>query len=177
VRAALATLAAVVAACGGSETDNQLRVSPADDGLEYRAEWSYTSFEVDVELGFSTLEREASCSSTGALAINDVVSAERDYELVPTDCGLLRLTGGGDIVLHGQPTFHDWSAEELRVDTDRELIQLGPVTLADPVTGEPRALRFTIAAPPCPDDDDCECGALKRLGGEELTLDLGRRCD
>jgi hypothetical protein len=176
---AFAALAALLAlGCGGSETDNELEVSASDDGVEYRAEWSYESFEVDVELTLVTLEGASSCSSHGSLVINDVVSAAADYRLAPTDCTLLRLTGGGDIVLGEQATDHDWTGEALRVDTDRELVQLGPVTLADPQTGEARALRFTIAAPPCPDDHACDCGALKRLGGtEEPLLDLGRRCD
>jgi hypothetical protein len=179
-RQAFAALAALLAGlgCGGSETDNDLEVSANDDGVEYRAEWTYASFEVDVELTLVTVETTSSCSSQGSLVINDVVSAEADYRLAPTDCTVLRLTSGGDIVLDEQATDHDWTREALRVDTDRELIQLGPVTLADPQTGEARALRFTIAAPPCPDDHACDCGALKRLGGtEEPLLDLGRRCD
>ena len=166
------------AACGGSETDNQLEIMVRDDEVEYRADWTYRSFDVDVDLTLSTVERSETCRSTAKLVINDVVSATDTYELGATDCTALRLTDTGDIVLQGQSTAHDWSSEALKVDTERELILLGPVATGDPETGQATNFRFTLGAPPCSDNPDCDCGALRRYGGPaELSLDLGRRCD
>ena len=91
-----------------------------------------------------------------------------------TDCTALQLGEDGDLVLHGDPTGHDWAREALDVDTGREQIRLGPWHDAE------RALtyRFTLSAPECPDDDECECPKLERSAGGALsTLDFERRCD
>lgn len=174
--AALAPL--LCAGCGGSETGQSVAVSMKDDGIEYRAEWTYRSFDVDVDLVLATLERDGTCSSSGSLVINDVVSSEESYMLAATDCAVLRLSDAGDIILHSSPTGHDWTAEALKVDTEREIVLLGPVALIEPETGANVSYRFTLSAPPCPDDPDCDCGALERRGGAtQLSLDLGRRCD
>ncbi|HEY3494296.1 MAG TPA: hypothetical protein VGK73_06410 [Polyangiaceae bacterium] len=166
------------AGCGGAETGNQLEIMVRDDGVEYRADWTYRSFDVDVDLTLSTVERGDGCRSTAKLVINDVVSATDTYELGSTDCSELRLTDTGDIVLESRSTEHDWSSEALNVDTERELILLGPVATIDPETGQTTNFRFTLGAPPCSDNPDCDCGALRRYGGSaELSLDLGRRCE
>lgn len=167
-----------LAACGGSETANQLEVSMHDEDVESRAEWTYRSFSVDVDLTLTTVEGPDACTSSGTLVVNDAVSTTDTYRLKRTDCSILRLTDAGDIVLQGHATGHDWTGEALRVDTDRELVLLGPIATDDPETGSPAAFLFTLAAPPCADNPDCDCGALRRQGGpSELSLDLGRTCD
>lgn len=165
-------------ACGDPSTRSGLEVSEQGDTTEYRATWEYSSFELDVDLSLVTLENEDVCSSRGSLAINDVVSATERYELAPTDCALLRLDEHGDIVMSEQPTGHDWTEEELAVDTDRELMTLGPVTLIPPASTESASYRFTLSNPPCADDPECNCAALDRFAGDtRLTLPLGRKCE
>jgi len=96
------------------------------------------------------------------------------YRLEPTDCAELRLGPDGDLVLLDSPTGHDWSAEAIDVDSDRELIRLGP--WHDPA--RELSYRFALGAPACSDDSACECPRLERRAGDELSaLALARRCD
>lgn len=171
--AALASLA-----CGDPSTRSGLEISEQGDATEFRATWEYTSFELDVELTLTTLESEDSCTSRGSLVVNDVLSATQRYALAPTACAELRLDERGDIVMSEQPTGHDWTAEELDVDADREIMTLGPVRLVVPASEESVSHRFTLSNPPCADDPDCDCAALDRFAGDaHLTLPLGRKCE
>jgi hypothetical protein len=164
--------------CGGPETEGEHAVLEADDGLVIESHWSYQSFDVDVDLWLATNLRPSECFTTATLRVNSVLSAADRYGLEPTECSTLELTQDGDIVLYEQPTGHRWADEALSVDTDDELIGLGPATVADPVSGEPVRVLFTLSAPPCSDDRDCSCGVLRRLSNAEtLELPLGRTCD
>lgn len=168
----------MLAACGGTETGAQLSTNETDEGVVLEARWTYRSFEVDVDLRLQTTLNGEECSTTARLVVNDVVSASETHRLPPTDCAILRLTEIGDIVFYEQETGHAWSEEELSLNTSREVISLGPVTLRDPESGEDVRYAFTLAAPPCPDDDECRCGVLARHANEErLELPLGRKCD
>ena len=165
-------------ACGEPSTRSGLEVSEKGDDTEFRATWEYSSFELDVELSLVTLESEDSCSSGGSLVLNDVVSATERYTLAPTDCALLRLDEHGDIVMSELPTFHDWSSEELHVDTDREIMTLGPTAVIPPDSEESVTYRFTLSNPPCADDPDCKCAALDRFAADtRITLPLGKKCE
>lgn len=165
-------------ACGDPSTRSGLEITEQGDATEFRATWEYSSFELDVDLSLTTLESPDVCTSGGSLVINDVVSATQRYALSPTDCALLRLDERGDIVMSEQPTGHDWTEEELKVDTDREIMTLGPVELTPLDSAQSDSYRFTLSDPPCPDDPECNCAALDRFGGEaRLTLPLGRKCD
>jgi hypothetical protein len=170
-------LGAALSACGDEATESDHQVTETDDGLVYASQWSYRSFDVDVDLWLTTQLRDESCITTAALRVNDVISATDTYKLDPTDCTVLMLTEAGDIVLYEQPTGHRWADEALRVDTEAEVISLGPASVIDEA-GESQTYRFTLAAPECPDDDDCECGALARFAGDtRQELPLGRVCD
>jgi hypothetical protein len=174
----LAAGALVSLACGEPSTRSGLEVSEQGDVTEFRATWQYASFELDVDLSLTTLESEDSCTSRGSLVVNDVVSATERYALAPTDCSLLRLDEHGDIVMSEQPTGYDWTQEELAVDTDREIMTLGPVALIPPESTESVSHRFALSNPPCSDDAECNCAALERFAGEtRLTLPLGRKCE
>lgn len=163
--------------CGEDADAGQLVVTkPNDDTTELRAEWPYTSFKVDVTLSITTRLSPEGCVTTGSLMVDEALSAVTHYTLAPTDCSELELTQGGDIVMQAEPTGHDWVSESLSVDTDKEVISLGPApgTNAD---GEPVTYTFTLSSPPCPDQPSCQCGVLKRIGGPTtLDLSLGKRC-
>jgi hypothetical protein len=162
--------------CEDDDASSRLDVTRKDDTVQRRAEWTYRSFEVDVTLVFVTRVSPESCVSTGTLTVDDALSAKALYELLPTDCAELELTETGDIVLKGDPTGHDWSLESLSVDTDAEVVTLGPVTLEN-AEGQALSYRFTLSSPECPDDRDCSCGLLRRVAGTmNLDLSLGRRC-
>jgi hypothetical protein len=168
----------LLSACGSPASDARLEVSDGSDGTVTESHWEYRSFEVDVDLVIATEERPGACSTTASLLLNDVVSAAQSYALEPTDCAVLRLTAEGDIVLFERETGHDWSRNDLAVDSDGEVISLGPVTVEDPGSGEVTSYRFTLSAPPCADAPDCDCGVVRRIGGDEpLELALGRECD
>ena len=173
----LLLLGVVALGCGGSETTGTLsKTHPTDDTVELRANWSYTSFKVDADLILVTRVGPDSCSSVGTLTVDDALSAKARYDLPPTDCTVLELTEGGDVVLHGDPTGHNWVNEPMSVDTDAEVITLGPATLTD-ADGNAVSVRFTLSSPPCPDMPSCKCGTLRRIsGGVNLDLSLGRRC-
>jgi hypothetical protein len=171
-------LVALLPACGGSETDSTLSTRETEEGTLFESKWTYRSFEVDVDLRLGTRWTDAGCSTTARLSVNDVVSARESYTLAPTECSILQLTESGDIVLFEHETGYNWAEEELAVDTSDEVITLGPVTRADASSGETVRYAFTLAAPPCPDDDDCSCGALVRhANADRLELPLGKKCE
>ncbi len=178
-RSRLLTLpvALVVASCGGTHTSSKLtRSNPTSDSVELRADWKYDSAEVDVRLTLVTTSGPDGCTSIGTLSVDQALSSTMHYDLAPTDCSLLELTDGGDIVLDGEPTGHDWTTEMLSVDTGKKVITLGPVTLTD-ADGNDVSYSFTLSSPPCPDDSNCSCGVLRRaVGATNTDLSLGRRC-
>ena len=170
-------LAFALAACGGRASGSGLEVerAQADAGAvtTTRGTWTYASTEVDVTAVLISERGESHCTTRAALTIDKATAAPESYGLDPTDCSILELSEGGDIVLYGFPTGHDWSPEQLRVDTAEELIELGPWT-ADRA-GAP-TYRFTLAAPPC--GDECTCPFLRRRAdAEDLLLELGRTCE
>jgi hypothetical protein len=164
---------AAASGCGDAESTSRLRVEHTDDGdlVRVTADWNYWSSEVDVDLTLETEYPEGGCVTTARLWVNKATETADTYRLDPTDCSVLSLTEGGDIVLHESPTGHDWSTEELFVDTDRERLELGPWTSPDGVS-----YRFSLESPPC--SNDCECPELtRRAGAQASSLDLGRTCD
>jgi hypothetical protein len=173
----LVTLCALAGACGGEGTKGKLtRTQPTDDTVELRADWSYSSFKVDVSLTLITKVGSESCVSTGTLSVDEALSATKHYELAPTDCSALKLGDDGDIVLQGEVTGHDWADESLSVDTDKKVISLGPATGTD-ADGNAVTYLFTLSSPTCPDGSGCECPLLRRIAnGQTLDLPLGRRC-
>lgn len=173
----LLVLGAFTLGCGDDAGKGTLVVSkPTDDTTELRAHWPYSSFEVDVDLTLVTLLSPDGCVSNGTLTVDEALSAATHYTLAPTDCMELELTAAGDIVLHGEPTGHDWVSDSLSVDTDKEVISLGPATGTN-VDGDPEAYTFTLSSPPCPDQPSCSCGVLRRTGGAtSVELSLGKRC-
>lgn len=162
--------------CEDDDASSRFDVTTKGDLVERRAEWTYRSFEVDATLVLVTRVTPESCISIGSLTVNDALSPKQLYELMPTECPMLELTESGDIVLQGDATGHDWSRESLSVDTDAEIITLGPVTLTN-AEGLAASYRFTLSSPACPDDSACQCGLLRRIAGTmNLDLSLGRRC-
>jgi hypothetical protein len=118
-----------------------------------------------------TTETSEQCVTNARLVVDKATASPAVYTLGETACSVLRLTGTGDIVLYDSPTGHDWSTEALRVDTEAELIELGPWTAEAGIT-----YRFVLSAPEC--QDGCDCPALRRRAdGEDLILPLGQRCD
>jgi hypothetical protein len=173
----LLALGALTLGCGDDAGAGTLVVSkPTDDTTELRAHWPYSSFEVDVDLTLVTLHSPDGCLSNGALTVDEALSAATHYTLAPTDCMALELTAEGDIVLEGDPTHHDWVSESLSVNTDTEVISLGPATGTD-ADGASVTYTFTLSSPPCPDQPSCSCGVLRRTGGAaSVELPLGKRC-
>jgi hypothetical protein len=163
--------------CGGDETKSKLtRTEPTADGVELRADWSYESFQVDVSLTLITRVSPDSCVSSGALSVDEALSSKQHYDLPATPCDALELSAGGDIVVEGEVTGHDWADEPLSVDTDAKVISLGPVSTTD-ADGNAVTYRFTLSSSPCPDEPSCECGLLRRIAnGENIDLQLSRRC-
>jgi hypothetical protein len=175
-RAAWACL--LLCACGDARTSSTLELDrPANmDAAPLRAlaQWRYRSPQVDVDIDLRTVDGADGCLTSAELRIDEAIAGTDHYQLPETDCEVLRLTDAGDLVLYAAPTGHDWAHEPLDVDLDRELIRLGP--WHDPEADS--TYRFTLAAPECEDDSDCECPVLERRSGDErLALDLGRRCD
>jgi len=81
-------------------------------------------------------------------------------------------------VMDESPTGVDWTNVDLAVNTDTEVISLGPANGTNPETGDSVAYTFAISAPSCGDGTDCECAVLRRTGGPTPhTLALGRVCD
>jgi hypothetical protein len=174
------TLAALVL-CGCADptaTRGALDMSEDDAGVVVSAVWHFRSTQVDVDLTLATRESDQDCKTTSRLAIDGALSSPDAYDLAPTDCAVLRLTSDGDIVVDDAPTGVDWTALMLAVDTDTEVISLGPASGSDPRTGDPVSYTFAISAPPCGDGTDCDCGVLRRTGGASAhSLSLGRICD
>jgi hypothetical protein len=169
-------------AIGGCAEDpkasSSLTVTERDAGTDYRALWTYRSFDVDVDLTLVTREFDPDCSTTSHLSVNDALSGTDGYDLAPTACTTLRLGADGDIVIDDSPTGVDWTSIDLTVNTDTEIISLGPARSADPEASDPVTYTFSIAAPPCNDGTDCDCGVLRRTGGTTPhSLPLGRVCD
>jgi hypothetical protein len=176
---AVLVLGTAMAACAEDpKASSALTVTERDAGTELRAVWTYESFEVDVDLTLVTRVGEADCSTTSHLGVNDALSGADSHDLAPTPCTTLRLGADGDIVLDDAPTGVDWTQIDLTVNTDTEVISLGPARGTDPATGDAVAYTFSISAPPCGDDTDCDCGVLRRSGGPTPhALALGRVCD
>jgi hypothetical protein len=177
----LGIVLAIAATCGCAEdpeASSTLTVTERDAGTDYRALWTYRSFDVDVDLTLVTRVLDPECSTTSHLSVNDALSGADGYDLASTPCTTLRLGADGDIVLDDSPTGVDWTSIDLAVNTDTEVISLGPARGADPETGDPVTYTFSIAAPPCNDGTDCDCGVLRRAGGATAhSLALGRVCD
>lgn len=160
------------------KASGSLTVSERDAGTELRAHWTYRSFDVDVDLTLVTRVEEPDCTTTSHLVVNDALSGADAYDLAPAPCATLRLGADGDIVLEESPTGVDWTRVDLAVNTDTEVISLGPASGTDPASGDPVSYTFSISAPPCGDATDCDCGVLRRSGGPtRLSLPLGRVCD
>ncbi len=171
-------LFALLSSCGDTRTSSSLAIDRPDGGdpsaRRAQAQWYYRSPEVDVDIELISIEDEGGCTTRAELRVDEALAGTTRYRMPETDCAALQLTADGDLVLHGDPTTHDWAHEALDVDTGREQIRLGPWLDAE------RALsyRFTLSAPECPDDDDCECPRLERsAGGALLALAFERRCD
>jgi hypothetical protein len=160
------------------EAASSLTVSKGDDGVDLRALWTYRSFDVDVDLSLVTRVAAEDCWTTSHLVVNDALSGADRHELAPTSCTTLRLGEDGDIVMDDAPTGVDWTRVDLTVNTDTEVISLGPESGTDPATGAALSYTFAISSPPCGDGTDCDCGVLRRTGGPTPhSLPLGRVCD
>jgi hypothetical protein len=174
----LLALSALTACREAPKATSDLVVTERDAGTDFRALWTYRSFDVDVDLTLVTRVTDEDCSTTSHLAVNDALSGADSHDLGATPCTTLRLGEDGDIVLDDSPTGVDWTAIDLAVNTDTEVISLGPARGTDPDTGEAVTYTFTISAPPCGDGTDCDCGMLRRSGGATAhSLGLGRVCD
>ena len=163
--------------CGDDASRGTLVVTkPADDTTEVRAHWPYESFEVDVDLVVVTRSSPEGCTSTARLTVDEALSSVTHYDLAPTDCSELELTQSGDIVVKQDPTGHNWADEPLDVDTDAEVIILGPAEGTN-TAGERMTYTFTLSSPPCPDQPECSCGVLRRTSSSgNVDLSLGKRC-
>jgi hypothetical protein len=177
--ALICALLALACGCGDATTSSSLEATGADGGAadapqRMAAAWRYRSAEVDVDIDLVTSLGAGACVTTAELRVDEAIAGTERYHLPETDCSTLRLTAAGDLVLYDAPTGHDWASEAIDVDTNRERIRLGPWY------DEQAELtyRFTLAAPECQDDSDCDCPELVRSAGTEtLRLALGRRCD
>jgi hypothetical protein len=171
-----AVLLLAVVGCGGNAVSSGLEIQPSsvDAGANAtttaRGSWTYLSTEVDVAATLLTERGENHCVTTAKLTIDKATAAPDSFTLDATDCAVLSLTEAGDIVLYDSPTGHDWSGEPLRVDTDQELIELGPWTPAEP---DAPTYRFMLAAPLC--GDDCTCPFLRRRAGSEDLVSAQRK--
>jgi hypothetical protein len=167
--------------CGDPHTSSSLEQNAVDGGsaLELRAMWRYRSAKVDVDIHvLTTLQSEVHgaerCVTSAQLRIDKAVSGTTTYRMPDTACELLRIGGDGDLVLRDSPTGHDWSAEAIEVDTDAEVIRLGP--WSDDASGI--SYRFALSSPECSDDSSCECPKLERhADGEATALEFARTCD
>lgn len=172
-------LGASLAGCSEDpKATSDLVVSERDAGTDFRALWTYRSFDVDIDLTLVTHVTDEDCSTTSHMSVNDALSGAESHDLGATPCTTLRLSADGDIVMDDAPTGVDWTSIDLAVNTDTEVISLGPADGTDPETGETVRYTFTISSPLCGDGTDCECGVLRRAGGSTPhSLSLGRVCD
>jgi hypothetical protein len=171
----ITTLVVALAGCGGVDASSRLEIEHDDAGDTTRVtgDWTYRSAEVDVDLTVTTDYSGTGCVTTARLWVNEAAASPETHRLRATACPMLALTEQGDIVLHDSPTGHDWSTEELRVDTERKHIELGPWTAS---TADAVTYRFTLSSSPC--GTSCDCPTLRRrAGGMESVLELGRRCN
>lgn len=171
----LGLLLALASGCEDERTSSSLTITEAEGDLPeiVEASWRYESGEVDVGILLRTT-LATPCESVARVSVDEALDGVAIYRMPATACDVLRMDADGDLVLFDQKTGHDWAHEPLDVDTDRELIRLGPW-----IDREERVeYRFELSAPKCEDDDDCECPRLVRYAnGEPLTLDLARLCD
>lgn len=170
--AALAVMGGA-AACAAPESTSSLEVIPGASAsappLEVRAKWRYRSSKVDIDAALTTTIDDTACSTTGLLVVDQALSSPSRYTLPPVTCDVLRVTETGDIVLYEQPSGHDWSQEQLQVDTDREVLTLGPWVSSGP------SIEFQLSAPDC---GPCTCPQLvRREDGAESLLLLAQDCD
>lgn len=172
---ALALAVASAGACEGQSTSSKLEVTDAagDKPAMVQASWQYQSGEVDVGIVLRTTQATP-CTSVARVSVDKVFDGVAIYRMPATDCDMVRIDEDGDLVLFDQETGHDWSAEALDVNTDRELIRLGPWIDRENAI----EYRFELSAPSCEDDRDCDCPQLVRFANDEpLTLELARLCD
>jgi hypothetical protein len=171
----LGLLLAMAGGCEGEQTSSSLTITGAEgDAPEMiEASWRYESGEVDVGILLRTTFAMP-CESVARVSVDEALDGVAIYRMPATECDVLRIDEDGDLVLFDEKTGHDWAHEPIDVNTDRELIRLGPW-----IDREARIeYRFELSAPACEDDDDCECPRLVRYAnGEPLTLDLARLCD
>jgi hypothetical protein len=166
----------LVASCGDASTDSSFVVTESDGSgaLKLDAVWRYRSPKVDIDIMLTTIEDSETCSTTARLSVDKAVVGTVLHRIGPVGCSEVRLTDMGDLVLHGQTTGHDWSIEPLDVDTDRELIRLGPWLDVASNTD----YRFTLASPKCKARPSCECPRLDRdANGDRISLEFGSDCN
>jgi hypothetical protein len=167
---------AIATGCGEARTASSLeqRMLDGGAGVELGAAWRYRSGKVDVDIHVLTTQGADSCSTSATLRIDEAVSGTTHYDMPDTDCSLLRIGADGDLVLRASPTGHDWSAEAIDVDSDQDMIRLGP--WRDEQSGI--TYRFALSSPECSDDSACECPKLERhADGAVSALEFARSCD
>jgi hypothetical protein len=174
----LAIASLISSGCGEATTHNSLAITAADDAsaglVAVEARWSYRSSEVDIDIWLRTREGLDTCTSSAGVRVDKAIVGSELHRLGPIDCDEVRLSRDGDLIVLGASTGHDWSSEALDVDTDREIILLGP--WRDESTGID--YRFALNSTRCPPQRGCECHALeRRANAEVLSLQLGRTCD
>jgi hypothetical protein len=169
----------LLVACADASTVSKLDITPATASTPeiIDAEWSYASGEVDVQVSLRTTRsspRQEPCVSIGRVRIDEALEDVQHYYTPELACDVLRIDRNGDVVVNDAATGHDWSAEPLDVDTERERIHLGPWRDA----GRAITYELVLSAPPCEDDHDCDCPRLTRHENEaRVQLDFERRCD
>jgi hypothetical protein len=170
-----ALVLAVASACEGERTSSKLEVtdSSGDKPAMVEVSWQYRSGEVDVGILLRTTQAMP-CTSVARVSVDEALDGTSIYRMPATDCDTLRIDEDGDLVLFDEKTGHDWSREALDVNTDRELIRLGPwIDRKNAIE-----YRFELSAPSCEDDRDCDCPQLVRFANDEpLTLELARLCE
>jgi hypothetical protein len=168
-------LLALAGGCEGEHTSSKLEVTEASSERPamVEASWQYRSGEVDVGILLRTTHAER-CTSSARVSVDQALNGVDIYRMPATDCDTLRIDEDGDLVLFDEKTGHDWAHEALDVNTDRELIRLGPwIDRKNAIE-----YRFELSAPSCEDDRDCDCPRLVRFANDEpLTLELSRVCD
>jgi len=171
----VALLLALGGGCESESTSSQLEVTGAsgDQPAMVEASWQYRSGEVDVGILLRTTHAMP-CISSARVSVDEALNGIDIYRMPATDCDTIRIDEHGDLVLFDDKTGHDWAHEALDVNTDRELIRLGPWIDRENAI----EYRFELSAPSCEDDRDCDCPQLVRFANDEpLTLELARVCD
>lgn len=170
---AIACLFLVLVSCGSErERDFGPPRRTEDDKVVVTGSWRLFSFEVDVDLSIATTTSSISCSTSAWLVVDTLTGSADRYQLRDAGCDSLEFTAQGDLIVLAQSTGVDWRAQDLSVDSGNDTITLGPVQTAT------TTYRLVLAAPPCEDDAECDCGRLSRFENqEESRLPLGRICD